>query len=331
MKMRETFTAEQIKNKFNLNDEIDNDSKYFISETSGSDGDKKTIFIKAKHVETTFKALFKKIDYNGENVIVTTPSDHMFAACLGLACDNLYSSFEINDLVKKINENKVKYIFSVPSFIWNFKEFLNFNDNQILLLTGEVVSENLYEYLKNKNIKCYHFFGANECNLIGLKRIEDEYYDFLIDDITIKDNCLYSPYLASGFIKDNIYNSIKNVFSLNDVFEVIENKFKFISRVSAYAKINGNSVSISEINKFLNTLKNINDFIVFKTNNEDELDELALIYVGEINENEIKNTLLSHFNNFSYLPAKIKKIDSFPLTNLGKKNILVLREWMKQK
>ena len=326
---KETFLSSEIKNTYGVN--LQDDSRYYISETSGTDGNKKIIFVKSKSCEITFKTLLEYVNYNGDSqVIVTVPSVSIYATILKSVLDNkLEASQDINQLVKIINNNQVKYIFSVPSFIWNFKDLLKINKEQVLMLTGEVVSDNLKQYLIDNNITCYEFFGANEYNLMGAKKLEDEYYDFLLYDIKINNNELHSPYLAPAFIKDNEINYIEKSFPLNDVFDIKDRKFKFVSRSSAFAKINGKAVSIVEINKLINSIKKVEDYVVFKTNLENELDELAMVYVGNIEDKEIKDIILNHFNDFSYLPQKIKKIDKFPLAGYGKKDMATLREWMR--
>ena len=325
-KLKERFGAQQIKEKFNIT--LDDDL-YFISETSGTEGAKKTIFSKVKNYEITFKNLFKYFNYDGSKVVVTAPSDSLYTASLDLACGKVVTATEVKDLVKVINNNEAKYIFSIPSFIWNFKDVIEFNKDQVLLLAGEVIADNLYQYIKEKNITCYQFFGANEYNLMGAKKLEDEYYDFLMDEMKMENEYFHSPHLASGFIKEGEFQKINGSFKLNDIFEVKDRKFNFISRVASFAKINGKAISILEINKVLNATKQVSDFIVFKTNAENELDELALAYVGEIEENKLKDIILNHFNDFSYLPKKIKKIDKFPLSGYGKKDMATVREWVK--
>lgn len=326
---KETFLSSDIKSKYEI--DLPDDSRYYVSETSGTDGNKKTIFVKSKSCEITFKTLLQYAKYDGDSqVVVTVPSVSIYATILkSVLDDKLTASQDINELVKIINDNKAKYIFSVPSFIWNFKDLLKINKDQILLLTGEVVSDNLKQHLIDNNITCYEFFGANEYNLMGAKKLEDEYYDFLLYDIKIINDELHSPYLAPGYIKEDKFHNIDKSFPLSDIFEIKDRKFKFLSRASAFAKINGKAISIIEINKVINSIKEVEDYAVFKINSDNELDELALVYVGNIEDKKIKDIILNHFNDFSYLPQKIKKIDKFPLAGYGKKDMATLREWMK--
>ena len=328
-KFKETLLSSKLKDIYDI--DLPDDSPYYLSETSGTDGNKKTIFVKTKSCDITFKTLLQYAKYDGDtNVVATVPSVSIYATILkSVLDDKLIASQEINELIKIVNNNEAKYIFSVPSFIWNFKDLLKINKEQVLMLTGEVVSDNLKQYLIDNNITCYEFFGANEYNLMGAKKLEDEYYDFLLYDIKINNNELHSPYLAPAFIKDEKIYYINKSFVLNDVFEVKNRKFKFLSRASAFAKINGNAVSIVEINKVINGIKEIEDYVVFKTNNENEPDELAMVYIGDIDDKKIKDIILNHFNDFNYLPKKIKKTDMIPIAGYGKKDMAILRQWMK--
>ena len=328
--MTEKLTATQIKERYGDHIDLPEDILYFPFMTTGTEGMRKTIFMQVEGIATMFKKVFKHANYNGEKVLVTAPPDHAYLACLKTVTDNIVYDYEVNNLIKHINNNEVKYIFSVPSFIWNFKDHLKINKEQILLLGGEVISPNLFDHLKSQEVNCYHFFGSSEYSLIGVKKMEDEYYDFLSDDVDIKeDGHIYSPYMCKGFINEKEFIKVGNPYKPGDIFEVKGRQFKFISRADSVAKINGNSVSLTDINKMLGENKKILDFVLFKTNLNNELDELALVYVGEIEEEEIKKYILDYFNNFNYLPKKIKKIEKFPLAGAGKKDMIKVREWMK--
>ena len=54
---KETFLSSEIKNTYGVN--LQDDSRYYISETSGTDGNKKIIFVKSKSCEITFKTLLE--------------------------------------------------------------------------------------------------------------------------------------------------------------------------------------------------------------------------------------------------------------------------------
>jgi acyl-coenzyme A synthetase/AMP-(fatty) acid ligase len=325
--LKERLTAQQIKEKYAVT--VSDETTYFASETTGTEGAKKTIFMKTNALTKVFELLFKHINYKGEKILATAPPNNVYSSSIYLGSQNLVTAFEVNDLVKYINNNKVKYIFSAPSFILNFKDHININKDQVLMLTGEVINATLHDYLKEKNINCYHFFGSSEYTIVGIKKFEDEYYQFISDDISIEDDKLYSPYVSAGFIKDDVFYEITNPCKLNDVCEVNGRKFKFVSRVDNFAKIHGHSVSIIEINKSLSENKKIVDFVVFKTNTPDELDRLALVYTGDISEQELKDYILNYFNNFHYAPEKIMKIDKFPNSLLGKKDMALIRQWIK--
>ena len=51
-----------------------------------------------------------------------------------------------------------------------------------------------------------------------------------------------------------------------------------------------------------------------------------MFYVSDLNKKEIENKILNHFKNNNYIPKIIIKIDSIPLTKLGKKDILKLKK-----
>ena len=302
--------------QFNLEIEEDN---YYLFKTSGSEGNQKNVLIKCNVFINNFKKYIESlnIDITRRTLITSKMStDHPYAFGLYSVMNDIIFYENIKDKIKYISE--VDIIFTTPSFFINFKDFIKINKKQKIIFTGEEIPDSLKKELKDYNI--YQSFGMTEALNIGIKKINDYYYDFIDDKINIENNYLFSPYLCSYIIENNYLSKIKDQYLISDYVEVKENKFCFLERESQIAKINEEKISLKMISNYLFSLKEIKDLVVFKTK-KDYFDEINLFYSSSLTVQEVKKLLLERFQDINYIPKNIIKIDYIPITDLGKKDI----------
>lgn len=316
-----TYNQSLVLNEFNYSIKDDN---YYLFKTSGTTGKQKNVFIKVDCFINNFKKYVKFFNFNYEDKFLITSkisSNHPYAFGIYSVTQNLFFSDNIKHTIAEMNKSSV--IFSTPSFFINFKNFIKNNPNQKIILTGEEIPLSLKKYFNDNNLNVYQSFGMTESLNIGVKKINDDFYSFIDDKIIIEDNYIYSPYLCSYIIEDELIE-INQKYLLSDSFKIENNKFMFLQRDINIAKINEEKISLKMINDFLFNLEEIIDVVIFKNKNND-LDEINLFYVSSLSELEIKNKILKHFNNSNYIPKNFYKLDNIPITDLGKKDILKLR------
>lgn len=300
-----------------------NEDDYYLFKTSGSEGIQKNILIRKNVFINNFKKYVESLKINLNQKILTTSkmsTEHPYAFGLYSVINDLMFYENIKYGIEEIQ--KVDVIFSTPSFFINFKKFIKLNNNQKIIFTGEEMPINLKNDLKDYNV--YQSFGMTEALNIGLKEMNDDYYSFIDEKIKIEDNYIYSPYLCSYIFQNNSLSIINEKYLLSDSIKIKNNKFYFLERESEIAKINEEKISLKMISNFLFSLNEIKDLVIFK-DKKNELDQINLFYVSELKENQIAEKILKYFNNNNYIPQRIIKIKEIPLTKLGKKDILKLK------
>lgn len=318
--------TKKIYNKKNFLEEFDleiEDDEYFLFKTSGSEDKQKNVLVKKNIFIENLSLYVKKLEISKDQKVLITSkasSEHPYAFGLSLIIDNLIFYENIKD---KINEiSNVDVIFSTPSFFINFKDFIKINKKQKIIFTGEEIPYHLKEELIDFNI--YQSFGMTECLNIGIKKLKDENYTFLTEEMKIEDNYFYSPYLSSYVLEKDILKKIEDRYLLSDSIRVHGNSFCFLERGDDFAKINEEKISLKTINNFFLSIKEIKDFVIFK-NKKNDLDELNFFHVSSLNKSEIEKLIINYFNNINYVPKNIYKLDYIPITDLGKKDILKLK------
>jgi hypothetical protein len=299
------------------------DEDYYLFKTSGSEGEQKNVLIRKDVFINNFNKYIKSLEINlNQKILITSKMsiEHPYAFGLYSIIDNLIFYENIKNKIEEMKQ--VDVIFSTPSFFINFKDFIKINTNQKIIFTGEDIPNSLKNSLKEYNV--YQSFGMTEALNIGIKKMDDIFYSFIDKNIKIENNYIYSPYLCSYILENDFLKTINNQYLIKDSIEVKNNKFCFLERESEIVKINEEKISLKVISNFLFSLKEINDLVIFK-NKINELDNINLFYVSDLNKKEIENKILNHFKNNNYIPKIIIKIDSIPLTKLGKKDILKLK------
>ena len=249
--------------------------------------------------------------------------DHPYAFGIYSVINDVIFYENIKNNIKEIKN--IDIIFSTPSFFINFIDFIEINKNQKIIFTGEEIPVSLKKYLNEIGADVYQSFGMSECLNIGIKKMNDDFYSFIDENITIKDNHIYSPYLCSYIIENDTLREVEKKYRLSDAITLKDGAFSFLERNSEIAKINENKISLKMISNFLFSIKKINDLVIFKSKKND-LDEINLFYVSDLNEKEIENKILENFNNYDYVPKNIYKVEKIPITDLGKKDILKLKD-----
>jgi acyl-coenzyme A synthetase/AMP-(fatty) acid ligase len=313
----------------------DKKSDYYLFKTSGTTGQSKYIFHKTDSFHQSYLDYIKHYNLNkNDKVLLTSNYDEDGVYSFGmhyLLQDNLIiKDNDVKQKVKRINEANL--VFTTPSFMMTFKEYIKPEPHQKFFIGGEAVTTVLKNYFEDFKIDVEEFYGASECSITAYKKLEDEYFNLTNSSIKLIENKIYSPYVCS-YIKDGKkIIKIDDHIELSDQIEIKDNnKFKFLNRNAELAKINDQLVSLKEISDFLLTIKEIKDLCLFKTK-KDELDIINLFFKSDtLENNDIKDLIIKHFNYVRYIPKNIFKIEDFPLTLMGKKDVRKLEEWMKLK
>ena len=316
--IKETYGKEKFLKEFGC--EITEDD-YFLFKTSGTEGNQKEILIKKNLLIENFNLYVKYLNIDlKEKILITSKMsiDHPYAFGLFMVIEDIIFFESIKEKINKIN--KMDVIFTTPSFFINFKDFIKVNKKQKIIFTGEEMPSLLKEELADFNV--YQSFGMTEALNIAVKKINEKNYNFISKDMKIdNENYLYSPYLCSYVVENNSLKKIEDRYLLTDKVIVEDKGFSFSERSASIAKINEEKISLKSISDFLFSIKNIKDLVVFKTK-KNELDIINLFYVSDINVEKVKEIILKEFNNINYLPGNILKVESIPINNLGKKDIL---------
>lgn len=330
------YSNEDIIDEFKIkNDRLKKDKDLFFKfKTSGTEGKSKIIFSEVNISKTAFKLFLNHFGIQkGTKLVLTSKitDNHIYGSCIKKVCEeNDYILFndseELKNNVSFINQG-IQYIFTTPSFLINFKDFIKLNKNQIIILTGEKIPQKLYDDLISKELQAYESFGSTEAFLIGTKKINEDYYTFFNENINYDSGFLYSPYVSKYVIFNDEFIINDGKVKLTDDIEVIDRKFRFIQRDSNIVKINEETISLKDISDFLEKQKTISDFCVFKINKND-FEQIILFHTSFLSENDVKKMIYHNFKNFNYIPKFIYKIDKFPLTLIGKKDISELKKWI---
>jgi acyl-coenzyme A synthetase/AMP-(fatty) acid ligase len=320
------YKVADINAEFNTYFALDNSKEYFLFKTSGSEGKQKNVFIETGVFFSNFKKYLSFFNIqSGADIILTSKvsDNHPYAFGIVSTFSDTNHSDDIKELIGLINSGK-KYIFSTPSFFINFKDFMKLDRSQVIVLTGEDVPSALRKWFNNNKLTVYQSFGMSEALNIGIKDLNNDEYTFIDTHIKIDDGMLYSPYLCSYIISESSVTEVYRSYRLGDSIESHGKTFKFLERDANIAKINENKVSLKEIENFLLTLKEIKDCAIIK-NKVKDLDELQLFHVSDLSQKQIEDLIIKHFNSVNHVPKKIIKLESIPLTEMGKKDISFLR------
>jgi hypothetical protein len=234
---------------------------------------------------------------------------HILGRGIKLACilnkNILFKNYDVKSFVKNINLEKCDYLFSTPSFLWNFKDIINFNKIKKIQLSGEFISSYLENYFLNefKNKIIINHYGSSETFGIGYGLLGQNLKIIKNGKIEQKKDVFYftSPYTRN-----------RNAEKLNDIVLLEKNEFKIIGRNNlSFIKKNGKKINLLFLRQILLNLKII-DLSFEIVNNI--FDDFNLYVISDLNENEIRKEIYSKLGN-EYQPIKIIYTDKYKKTN----------------
>lgn len=321
------YTIRDINNIHSLNIPEDY-GVYYLFKTSGTDGKQKYVYILRDRFLSNFKKYlsFFGIQSGSDIVLTSKLSDsHPYAFGIYSTYNDIHHSHDIKESIKNINSG-VPWIFSTPSFFMNFKHFMNLSRDQKIVLTGEDVPLWLKIWFNENRIEVYQSYGMSEALNIGIKKLNDDYYDFIDTHIKIKDRFIYSPYLCSFVISENSFNEVHEGYEFSDSIELVGNRFKFLERDSSIVKINEEKISLAALQDKLQLIESLRDCSIFKSRKITEgFDEIVMVHTSHLSDKEIENIIIDIFKNVNYIPKKIIKVENIPLTDMGKRDISKIR------
>lgn len=168
-----------------------------------------------------------------------------------------------------------------------------FSDTKVWILDKnkkEVRNEELGEiYIGGKGVTKGYFKNKEKTEEVFLDNIDNLYYD------------------------KKLYQG--RVYKTGDIgYRNSDNNLIFIGRIDNEIKYMGHKVCLEELDREILTLKNIKNAVNIY---DDKNNKIILIYDGEIEEKELKNSLIQIIPKYM-LPKRIIKVNYFPKKENGK-------------
>jgi len=326
---KEKIKANQLQDILKI-DIKDKNQIFYMFKTSGTTGEPKIVYHNCDNYHDSFNKFMNHYNINEKNkILLTTRYDEFGAYSFGahhtLDEGLLVKNNDIKEKIKLIKEAEV--IFTTPSFMMTFRKNIVLEKHQRVFIAGESIPDILKNFLNQFDIEINEMFGTSESVFVASKKMNEEYFKTMSDSIKIIDNKIYSPHNCLYIKEGDIVKEITDGVLINDNLDYTINSFKFISRNTEMAKINEELISLREISNHLLNFEAIEDLVIYKTK-ENELDVLSLIYKSNsLSKEDIKKIIIEKFDKFIYLPKYIYKIDNFPLTLTGKKDMKAIEEW----
>lgn len=234
---------------------------------------------------------------------------HILGRGIKLACilnkNILFQNHDVKSFIKNINLQKCDYLFSTPSFLWNFKDIINFNKIKKIQLSGEFISPYLENYFLNefKNKIIINHYGSSETFGIG--------YGLLGKNLKIIKNGKIKQ-KKDDFYFTSPYTRNQNIEKLNDILLLEKNEFKIIGRNNlSFIKKNGKKINLLFLRQVLLNLKIID--LNFEIINN-IFDDFNLYVISDLSENEIRKEIYSKLGN-EYQPIKIIYTNQYKKTH----------------
>lgn len=209
--------------------------------------------------------------------------------------NKLFQNNQIKSFINNLNLERCDYLFTTPSFLWNFKDSINFNQIKKIQLSGEFISFQLEQYFLNefKNKILINHYGTSETFGIG--------YGLLGEKLKIIKNGKIKQ-KKDDFYFESPYTRIKKIEKLNDILLLENNEFKIIGRNNlSFIKKNGKKINLLFLKQMLLNLKIID--VNFEIINN-IFDDFNLYLISDLDEKEIRNEIYSKLGN-DYQPTKI--------------------------
>ena len=312
--------------------EYDENEVQCVLFTSGTSG-------KPKGVELTFSNIFESCKnwfdvysfQKNDTYLNILPLNHISG--LSIFFRSLFSNFFIiydgynkDTILKIINENDVTCFSAVPKIIYDIIKFKSsvaiLRKIKFLLIGGDLITEDVFDYLNYNNINAYISYGLTETSsgiagywindinsfesgYIGLPHNNTElsiYNGYL----RIKSKTVMNRYLGG--------NQKNNILLTKDKFIRKGDKFYFDGRNTEQIVSGGENINLNYIQKILNESK-LNDIIVSSSKCEKWGDIIVVLYKSNFNDDNIISLIEEFFeNNFPkfMFPKQIINIPNIP-------------------
>ncbi len=218
-----------------------------------------------------------------------------------------------------------------------------------LILVGEVINKKLLKSILNK-VRIINAFGPCETTVCShmsdIKFIDDvncigkpikNFQAKIINDLgeiakpqESGELYLYGDSVGYGYLGDNDAGNFgidistgERYFKTKDIVTVnIDSIFYYVGRKDSHIKIRGQKVNLQEIASCAEELVEIKNAHTICT----KKNKIVLLYEGDINKNDIYSYLKKRLISAA-MPSYLIKLDDFPVTNNGKKDLLRILEY----
>ena len=300
--------------------------------TSGSSG-------KPKGVELTFSNIFESCKNwsnvykfkKNDNYLNVLPINHISG--LSIFFRSLYSNFftiyhkyDKGNIVDLLQKNNVTCFSAVPKIIYDIikihKSVDFFKKINFLLVGGDLIKKEIFDYLHLNRIKAYISYGLTETSSgISGYWVEDmnEFERGYIGSPHLNTNLLiYNNYLqVSSKTVMNRYlggELSKNRFLTNDLFTIKNDKLYFIGRNDSQIISGGENINLDNIQIAIND-SNLENIVVSSHYSNKWGQVVVALYESEIINNDIVHKIKVFFkNNFPkfMFPKHIINISYIP-------------------
>ncbi|MCM1285690.1 MAG: AMP-binding protein [Acetobacter sp.] len=339
----------------------------YIIYTSGSTGSPKGVVIRQEAILNTLLWRIKYYNLNSHDTALQMLSisfdssiEDIFCSLLSGGCLVLIDQkkkLNIKYLVALIKQYNVTYFLTVPSYYKYLLDKLD-NNNSLtkVILAGEVFYKDLVEehFFVLKGTKLYNEYGPTEnsvCTTVSeIVNSEEITIGKPIDNVLIKilnkdsqgigELAITGPGLFDGYLNDINLTKEKTLYSeglrwylTGDLVKYDKNKnLIYIGREDCQLKINGKKFNLTEIDKILMDLSEINfsKSIHQRFNN---INTIITFIKFTTNKKIVKSEIINYLKQYlpnDELPHKICFINKIPLLNNGKVDINELKKQFKE-
>ncbi len=250
--------------------------------------------------------------------LTTTKLSHMYGLVFAFVYPFINGYVINTDTIKfpeQITDKKFAFI-STPSFLDRMAKYdINPAPPLYIFSAGDKLKQETQKYFEN-NSKVIDIYGSTETSTVGYKTNSKEKYLTTLPDVEIRKDsenqlCVKSKYF------------LENEITLNDIVEIIDNKFQIICRSDRVLKIQEKRISAVELESILNKNEYVEDSYCFKFK-EKTAAIIILNYQGKeflLNNGnaELIKMLKQHTSQYSEIfPQKWRFLNEIPKTQTGK-------------
>jgi hypothetical protein len=221
---------------------------------------------------------------------------------------SLVQNDDLQDFVKKLISSRCDYLFCTPSFLWNFKNYIDLKKIKKIQLAGEYVSPKLREIFlndKDESQIIINHYGTSETFGIGYCQLHEDFKVIKNGTLRKDGNSFYfsSPYTAYG--EETL---------LSDILLIEKNSFKILGRNNLeFVKKNGKKIDLSKLRDSLFSLPIISLSFEHITSKEFFEDFNLYVISTSVGEDYIRKFIYDKFDA-NYQPRKIFFMSLFEKT-----------------